>query len=487
MTVPVPPDAVNYHAASMAAGTHSQALGHRRPATRIAWCAIAILALLGLLFASLPAPDGGDGGRDDIGLAVFRFQCQYLVGVASLTGERGEIIEQAQMLDTGTIEQRQRFMALALALGEPSLAADGSRRLGQALEDHGRSLNEVQSSSQEALEQAMEAGVESLSDDQAASLRADLGWVGTLLLAAPEEREAMETVAARKIIMLGMLMIGLGIAAVAGVVGLIVLMVRAAGGRMSSGLSPPDASHGIYAETFALWLVALPVLQIAAAISAGDDGVVQLAATLAAFLGSLCVLFWPIWRGISFAQMRVDIGWTIGRGPLREIACGLASYCMTLPIMFMGILCTLILVVLQGLLVAGGEADPFAGTGGPAHPIVAEVVSGGPLVKTLLLLLAVVAAPLVEETVFRGMLHRQMRSVSWRLGTATSIACSAGLVSLVFAAIHPQGWVAIPALMGIAVGMSLAREWRGSLIAPMCVHGTSNGIVVGAMLFMLSS
>jgi membrane protease YdiL (CAAX protease family) len=59
------------------------------------------------------------------------------------------------------------------------------------------------------------------------------------------------------------------------------------------------------------------------------------------------------------------------------------------------------------------------------------------------------------------------------------------LVSFVFAAIHPQGWVAIPALMSIAVGMNLLREWRGSLIPSMVVHGLSNGIVVSMMVLML--
>jgi membrane protease YdiL (CAAX protease family) len=60
------------------------------------------------------------------------------------------------------------------------------------------------------------------------------------------------------------------------------------------------------------------------------------------------------------------------------------------------------------------------------------------------------------------------------------------LVSFIFAAIHPQGWVAIPALMGIAVGMNLMREWRGSLLPSMLVHGISNGIVTSVLFLLLS-
>ena len=63
---------------------------------------------------------------------------------------------------------------------------------------------------------------------------------------------------------------------------------------------------------------------------------------------------------------------------------------------------------------------------------------------------------------------------------------SVALVSFIFAAIHPQGWVAIPALMGIAVGMNLMREWRGSLLPSMLVHGISNGIVTSVLFLLLS-
>ena len=56
-----------------------------------------------------------------------------------------------------------------------------------------------------------------------------------------------------------------------------------------------------------------------------------------------------------------------------------------------------------------------------------------------------------------------------------------------FAAIHPQGWIAIPALMGIAIGMNLMREWRGTVIPSMVVHGVSNGLVTSMMLIFLSN
>ena len=70
------------------------------------------------------------------------------------------------------------------------------------------------------------------------------------------------------------------------------------------------------------------------------------------------------------------------------------------------------------------------------------------------------------------------------LSTANLSIPAFSLLLLVFAAIHPQGLVAIPALAAIAVGLGLMREWRGSLIAPMVMHACSNGIVVTLMVLV---
>jgi membrane protease YdiL (CAAX protease family) len=158
---------------------------------------------------------------------------------------------------------------------------------------------------------------------------------------------------------------------------------------------------------------------------------------------------------------------------------------MTLPILCVGVLLTFLLFMIQQLMSGGVEAAPFRGTGGGSHPIIVDLANGVWSTRILLIFMAAVAAPVVEETVFRGVLYRQLRSSSCKFPKALSIACSVFLVSFVFAAIHPQGWVAIPALMSIAVGMNLLREWRGSLIPSMVVHGLSNGIVVSMMVLML--
>ena len=121
-----------------------------------------------------------------------------------------------------------------------------------------------------------------------------------------------------------------------------------------------------------------------------------------------------------------------------------------------------------------------------AHPIIVDVAHGGFEVRVFLFLLAAVAAPIIEETMFRGVLYRQLRSSTQKFGLLFSIITSVLITSFLFAAIHPQGWIAIPALMSIAIGMNLMREWRGTIIPSMIVHGMSNGIVISILFIFLS-
>jgi membrane protease YdiL (CAAX protease family) len=159
---------------------------------------------------------------------------------------------------------------------------------------------------------------------------------------------------------------------------------------------------------------------------------------------------------------------------------------MMLPILGVGVLLVLFLMLLQTFLSSGFGGDPFAPTSGGAHPIVLDIANGGWQVRILLVALAAIAAPIVEETMFRGVLYRQLRTASNKWGIALSILCSVLLTSFLFAAIHPQGWVAIPALMAIAIGMNIMREWRGTLLPSMVVHGVSNAIVTSIMIIFLS-
>ena len=60
------------------------------------------------------------------------------------------------------------------------------------------------------------------------------------------------------------------------------------------------------------------------------------------------------------------------------------------------------------------------------------------------------------------------------------------VVSVIFAAIHPQGILGIPALASLALGFAIAREWRGTLIPGMIAHGLNNAVILAtaALCFM---
>ena len=112
------------------------------------------------------------------------------------------------------------------------------------------------------------------------------------------------------------------------------------------------------------------------------------------------------------------------------------------------------------------------------HPIVFEVTHAGWGSWLQILFVASVMAPLVEETMFRGVLYRHLREATGRLRHGASVVLSALAASFVFAALHPQGVAAIPLLMALAFGFTAAREWRGSLLASMTIHALNNAIAL---------
>src|SRR5262249_21992145 len=133
----------------------------------------------------------------------------------------------------------------------------------------------------------------------------------------------------------------------------------------------------------------------------------------------------------------------------------------------------------------GAEAagDTFKTPGWPMHPVVPFLTHPSWALRLQVLFLAAVAAPIVEETMFRGVLYRHLREASAAWRRSVSVIFSAFVVSFVFAIIHPQGFVAVPLLMALAFGFTLAREWRGSLLAPMVAHGFNNAMI---LLFLMA-
>ena len=330
-----------------------------------------------------------------------------------------------------------------------------------------------------------------LTDDQRELLVQHLGWFGRLALAPPEAQEQADREAvlapAWRVFLLLIVVIVLGVlAGFAGSVGLVVTGVLMIVGKVRSGLVAGAGPHAIYAETFAIWMFVFFGLQVAAGFVATASGMEahQFAIAAGAFFASLGVLLWPVLRGIPWRQIRTDIGWTLGRRPVLEPAFGVAGYAMTLPLLAVGLVFVIVLMMIQTAL--AGPVPMFAPVGGPAHPIITDLAQGYWWTKVQVLFVAVVAAPIVEETMFRGVLYRHLRDASSRMGIILSIGLSTVINTFVFAVIHPQGWVAMPALMALACGFTLMREWRGTVVPSMIIHGINNAVVMTFFILLIA-
>jgi membrane protease YdiL (CAAX protease family) len=65
------------------------------------------------------------------------------------------------------------------------------------------------------------------------------------------------------------------------------------------------------------------------------------------------------------------------------------------------------------------------------------------------------------------------------------VAVASLSTSVLFAAIHPQGFIFIPVLGGLALAFCIMREWRGSINACIVAHAINNFVVVTLNLVLL--
>ncbi|HZO87376.1 MAG TPA: type II CAAX endopeptidase family protein [Chthonomonadaceae bacterium] len=119
----------------------------------------------------------------------------------------------------------------------------------------------------------------------------------------------------------------------------------------------------------------------------------------------------------------------------------------------------------------------------PPNPAILWIVAmQTPLDKLVLFLQVAVAAPIVEELMFRGMLYPALRA---RLGIAAGVVLSAG----VFAMVHPTMPGQFFPLWTLGVALALANEWRGgnSLLPSILIHSFNNGLMLLSAFAALAS
>jgi membrane protease YdiL (CAAX protease family) len=400
------------------------------------------------------------------------------------------------MLNLGPVSRRWRYVVLVGEVAGPAKALDALSHLESQFMEEGIHLNRSQKAVEHALSQLYrdylvgDFSAASVTNQERNLLRTRLGWYGELALTPAEgpDEEARQAIVreARRttIVFLG----SLGFFAcltLAGFMGLTLLLAFLIAGRLQGGVQPGPGPGGLYAETFAVWLGLFLALNLGVGLIA-TQGIRLLLGGTASLL-SLGALGWPVIRGIPWRQVRDEIGLTAGRRGVFELVLGLACYCMTLPLLAVGLVITLALVKLTVHFTAGADsASSFDAGAVPTHPIILYVANADWWYRLQVLFVASVTAPIVEETMFRGVLYRHLRCASARWGKLVSVILSAFLTSFLFAIVHPQGLLAVPALMALAIGLSLAREWRGSLLAGMAMHAVNNGLVLGLLILALS-
>jgi membrane protease YdiL (CAAX protease family) len=401
-------------------------------------------------------------------------------------------------LNEGTYEQRLCYVLLVNENHGPSGAAEKLQELDDAAEEADFVMSDNQVRLRNTVGSIIESHLagdmdsESVSEEDREFLKEKLGWIGELALVP----EGTRNVATRKEllsdaswsmgIMMGFMLIVL-LTLMAGVALAAMYSVFFATGRFKPTFVTHGKSVNVYIETFALWMVFFfggPQLTAIGLSAAGVElsGGLDMGISIGFFFGSLIVLVYPMLRGISFRQLCDDIGWK-GKNGFVDVLISPLTYIAGTPMMFCGMICVLVLTIFASLLTG---PKPFGTSVAPGHPI-QDIISNGQWWSLgYVVLMACIAAPIVEETMFRGVLYRHLRELSGGWARWGSVIFSAVFNGLIFAAIHPQGFVAIPLLTALAINFSLAREWRDSLIAPMIMHGINNGAVTMFMFLMMS-
>ena len=299
------------------------------------------------------------------------------------------------------------------------------------------------------------------------------GWYGNLALSfgAPDtdpRRDSAYLAALRTFFTLLFMLLGFFGLLFVGLVLVIIFLVFWLMGKWRWRFTPANPLIRSYSlEVVAAWFVVFLLVGYAIRFGMkmkwGDYHLLAYGVLLAAPL-------LPLLRGVTWPEWRRALGWHSGSGVLHEVGAGLIGYVAGVPLLAAGIGVTWMIKKWTGA--------------NPTHPIVYEIMGshghGGKWWWLIIeiFVLAAIWAPLLEETIFRGALYQHLRGWS-------AAAVAAIINGIIFAVIHPQGFAGMPPLMALAFTFALIREWRGSLIGPMCAHAFNNATLVLMLVLIL--
>lgn len=209
-------------------------------------------------------------------------------------------------------------------------------------------------------------------------------------------------------------------------------------------------------------LVQVPAARLASFLVLGsaNPGLADPATSPASIL--FCVLLVPSLAGVAWVWFfgvwgerdgwhRIAMRWPTRATVIRSLIGGLVAV-------------LLVNIVVQLTPASLGEPK------GPPIPFNLQTDGSVFVFKLVYLLGAVIAAPIFEEMVFRGVLFGWMRQRFAFLGSAV-------IAALPHAAVHGDP-AALPALTAAFILFAWLREREGTLAAPIIAHGAHNAIVL---------
>jgi membrane protease YdiL (CAAX protease family) len=435
-----------------------------RPGDRIG----EVFAWLVILLASLTAisVQAGRGGASSEPIATelsigggFQMNASYVLGLGELLGEKMSYSDERVATEIGQLAKSPADrLGHAIVLASFGRTEDSDKILDQLA-----GQGDAQAKAVELIRSLMNG---SASNDELVVARIRLGWFADSAHAlslsnGAERQQALDALSARHRKTAGLLLgfavllvgaMGLGFALL--ITGFVLWILK----KLSFKGWPAPTRPGLFIEAFAIYLAALILPMSIPVESVG----MRLGLMGVLMLGVVLAIWWPSLRGLDVRTNLQTVGLTRGRGIIVESLLGVAGYMALLPLLAVGFGLTLLLMRMSG------ESA--------SHPI-QETLSGDWPVLFVAFGLGVIFAPVTEEILFRGSFFTGLSArIGWIL--------SAFATGMLFAAIHPQGWVAIPVLGMIGVNLAIIRRWRGSLVGPIVAHALNNGTVLllGVML-----
>jgi membrane protease YdiL (CAAX protease family) len=236
---------------------------------------------------------------------------------------------------------------------------------------------------------------------------------------------------------------------------------------------PPFIGLGLSLVSIGLYFVAMYGIQVAAALILVGTGILSPSVFDPSEIGSEAL-------GLGVASQSGALLVTllflrIRRTPLRQLVGGLRPVGRSLGLgVGLGLLAVVASSLIVTLLVTLSGSDAA-----PEQVITQRLVTGSTVDLVLVAFAAVVVAPIAEELLFRGLLHRSLR-------TRMRIVPATVLSSVLFAVVHVDIALSQPlGLVGLAlVGAvhAVAYERTGGLVVPILIHAVHNAVGIVALL-----